>query len=79
MKNEKFGAYQVGQMVNYKGNEVVILAKQRGGKTTNVNTQGGIITGFKSRPCTYSLSNGLIVRGDKLKKINVGGNKWQNG
>jgi len=72
MINEKFGAYQVGQMVNYKGNEVVILAKQRGGKTTNINTQGGIITGFKSRPCTYSLSNGLIVRGDKLQKINRG-------
>jgi len=73
MINEKFGAYQVGQMVNYKGNEVVILAKQRGCKTTNINTQGGIITGFKSRPCTYSLSNGLIVRGDKLQKINRGG------
>jgi len=73
MTNKKFGAYQVGQMVNYKGDEVVILAKQKGGKTNNINIQGGIITGFKSRPCTYSLSNGLIVRGDKLKKINVGG------
>ena len=73
MKNEKFGAYQVGQMVNYKGDRVIVLAKQKGGKTTNINTQGGIITGFKSRPCTYSLSNGLIVRGDKLKKIIGGG------
>ena len=73
MINEKCGAYRVGQIVNYKGNEVVILAKQKGGKTTNINTQGGIITGFKSRPCTYSLSNGLIVRGNKLKKINGGG------
>jgi hypothetical protein len=73
MTNEKCGAYQVGQMVNYKGDRVIVLAKQKGGKTTNINTQGGIITGFKSRPCTYSLSNGLIVRGDKLKKINGGG------
>jgi hypothetical protein len=66
MSKNKFGAYQVGQTVNYKGNNVVILTKQKGGKTTTVNRQGGIVTGLKSRPCTYSLSNGLIVRGDKL-------------
>lgn len=72
MSENKFGAYQVGQTVNYKGNSVVILTKQKGSKTTTVNQQGGIITGFKSRPCTYLLSNGLTVRGDKLT---YGGNK----
>ena len=77
MSRNKFGAYEVGQMVNYKGDEFIIVAKQKGGKTTNMNTQSGIITGFKSRPCTYSLSNGSIVRGDKLKKINKGGNNEQ--
>ena len=75
MSKNKYGAFNVGQEVIFKGEHCTILSKQKGGKTTTPNTQGGIFTAYKSRPCTYTLSNGITVRGDKLTKIKGGENE----
>jgi signal peptidase I len=65
----KFGAYHVGDIVIFKDEKVTIINKIKGNKTNKRNTQGGITTGYKSNPCLYTLSNGYVVRGDKLKKL----------
>ncbi len=63
------GAYKVGQSVLYKGVLVAIVSIHKGGKTSTPNWHSGIIaTGMCSNPCTYTLSTGERVRGNKLKK-----------
>ena len=71
MSKNKFGAYQTGQQVIFNNKIVTITDKIKGNKTLTPNKQSGITTGFKSNPCLYLLSNGLKVRGDKLKNINL--------
>lgn len=66
----KKGKYQINEKVIFQGKEVTIIKKIKGNKTKEVNIQGGIITGNKSNPCLYLLSNNYVVRGDKLIKIN---------
>ena len=67
-------AFQVNEQVLFNGEVQTILATNKGGKTTKPNKQGGIFTGYKSKPCTYTLSNGYNVRGSKLEKIKRGTN-----
>lgn len=68
MAKNKYGAFHVGQNVEFNGEPVIIIDKFKGNKTTKPNKQGGIFTGYKSNPCLYKLSNGYTVRGNKLKK-----------
>lgn len=67
--SKKFGSFNVNDVVVYCGEQVTISSKRKGGKTKKDNKQGGIITGFKSKPCLYELSNGITVQGNKLKKL----------
>jgi len=68
MSKNKFGAFEVGEQVLFSNEVVAIIGKQKGNKTASPNRQSGIVTGNKSKPCTYILSNGCVVRGDKLKR-----------
>lgn len=62
-------AFKVGDEVIFQGENVSILERIKGSKTNKINMQSGVMpTGYKSKPCTYVLSNGSRVRGDKLKK-----------
>jgi len=61
--------FKVGQTVNYKGELVEILEAIKGNKSKKPNFQGGILTGFKSNPPLYTLSNKQKVRGDKIKPV----------
>ena len=70
MSKNKFGKYEVGQTISFRNEQLIIVDKFKGNKTSKINRQGGIATGFKSNPCLYKLNNGYIVRGDKLAKIN---------
>lgn len=70
MSANKYGSFTVGEIVNYKGDCLEIIAKEKGNKTIKPNKQGGITTGCKSNPCLYTLSTGIKVRGDKLKHTN---------
>lgn len=69
MSKNKFGAFTENETVLFNGQQVTIVEKVKGNKTNQVNKQSGITTGFKSNPCLYTLSNGIQVRGDKLKHI----------
>ena len=69
MSKNKFGSFNAGDVVIFASKEVSILYKQKGNKTKAANLQSGMITGLKSKPCLYKLSNGFLVRGDKLKRI----------
>jgi len=68
MAKNKFGGFNVGETVLFMNEQLTIKDKVKGNKTNVEVKQGGITTGFKSNPCLYKLSNGLIVRGNKLKK-----------
>jgi hypothetical protein len=60
----------IGQEVLFNGEQVTILEVIKGSKTNKPNMQSGMVfTGYASKPCTYLLSNGFRVRGDKLTKI----------
>lgn len=62
--------YKIGQEVIFCGNIVTIKERHKGHKTTKKNMQSGMLcTGFKSSPCTYTLSSGQRVQGNKLKRI----------
>jgi hypothetical protein len=67
MAKNKFGSFNIGDSVLFGGQELKITDKIKGNKTNIAVTQGGITTGFKSKPCLYELSNGYLVRGDKIK------------
>jgi hypothetical protein len=69
MSKNQFGSFIIGNTVFFEDKEVIIVDKQKGNKTKKLNRQGGFKTGFKSNPCLYTLNNGYIVRGDKLKRI----------
>jgi hypothetical protein len=58
---------KVGDIVIRNGIPLVIICKKKGGKTNKPNYQGGIQTGFKSKPCRYVLSNGHVLTGKNLK------------
>jgi hypothetical protein len=60
--------FEIGQQVRFDGKTSTIVEIIKGGKTKNPNIQGGIVTGYKSKPRVYKLDNGLLVRGDKLIK-----------
>jgi len=68
MSKNKFGSYKIGQDVLFNNEKVIILDKIKGNKTKRPNKQGGIVTGYKSSPCLYKLSNGLIVKGSTIEK-----------
>ena len=63
------GAFKKGQTVLFGKEKLEIQDKFKGNISKIGNYQGGILTGQKSNPCTYLLSNGFTVRGDKLKHI----------
>ena len=65
----KKGKYQINEKILFQGKEVTIIKKIKGNKRGEVNKQGGIVTGNKSNPCLYLLSNNIIVRGNKLVRI----------
>lgn len=60
--------FKVGDKVLYNEMEVEITEKFKGGKTSKVEMFCGFVTGIKHKPPTYMLSNGMRVRGDKIKK-----------
>jgi hypothetical protein len=66
IESNKFGAFAIGDKVLFGGEEVEIVDKKKGNKTKKPNIQSGIETGYN--PCLYTLSNGMVVRGDKLRK-----------
>jgi hypothetical protein len=67
MGKNKFGSFNIGDTVSFGGQGLKIVDKIKGNKTNIGVKQGGITTGFKSNPCLYELSNGYLVRGDKIK------------
>jgi hypothetical protein len=60
----RFGSYEVGDLVLFQNREVRIINKMKGAKTNRPNKQSGIVTGYQSNPCLYTLSNNLSVRGN---------------
>lgn len=65
----KKGKYNINDKVIFQEKEVTIIKIIKGNKRKEINKQGGIITGNKSNPCLYLLSNNYLVRGDKLVRI----------
>jgi hypothetical protein len=62
------GNLKVGQKVVFRGEEVEILEKIKGSKTKQMVYQNGICpVGYKSKPPSYILSNGMRVKGNTLK------------
>jgi hypothetical protein len=60
--------FEIGQQVRFDGKTSTIVEIIKGGKTKNANKQGGIVTGYKSKPRVYKLDSGLLVRGNTLLK-----------
>jgi hypothetical protein len=60
--------FEIGQQVRFDGKTSTIVEIIKGGKTKNPNRQGGIVTGYKSKPRVYKLDSGLLVRGNTLLK-----------
>jgi len=60
--------FEIGQQVRFDGKTRTIVEIIKGGKTKNANIQGGIVTGYKSKPPVYKLDSGLLVRGITLLK-----------
>lgn len=65
----KKGKYNINEKVIFQGKQVTIIKIIKGNKRKEINKQGGIITGNKSNPCLYLLSNNYLVRGNKLVRI----------
>lgn len=65
----KKGKYNINDKVIFQEKEVTIIKIIKGNKRKEINKQGGIITGNKSNPCLYLLSNNYLVRGNKLVRI----------
>lgn len=64
--------FQINSRFTLKRNneEVEIIEKIKGGKSNKTNYQSGIMfTGYKSKPCTYLLSNGQQVTGQTLNQM----------
>jgi len=59
--------FEIGQQIRCDGKTSIIVEIIKGGKIKKPNKQGGIITGYKSKPSVYKLDSGLLVRGSKLK------------
>ena len=60
--------FEIGQQVRFDGKTRTIVEINKGGKTKKPNRQGGIVTGYKSKPRVYKLDTGLLVRGNTLLK-----------
>jgi len=63
-----FGKHKIGDNIIFRGGVLQIVDKRRGSKNGKANYQSGLMTGIKSNPTTYLLTNGLWVRGDKIKR-----------
>jgi len=62
-------SYKIGQEILWDGETTMIVEVIKGAKTNNRNMHSGILmTGYKSKHCTYVLSNGLRVYGSTIKK-----------
>lgn len=60
----------IGDKFIIDSKEVTIVDKRKGGKTKNPNYQSGaLFVGFKNKPCTYTLSNGMRLKGSTIKKM----------
>ena len=68
MSKRKRGKYEIGEAILYNSEPRTIVDKIMGGKTKKPNIQGGIVTGYKSKSPVYKLDNGLLLRGNKLRK-----------
>lgn len=63
-------SFSVGEKVIFNNKESVIVEKIKGHQTNKRNMQSGIMfVGYHSSPCTYILSTGQRVQGNKLKHI----------
>jgi hypothetical protein len=60
--------FEIGQQVKFDGKTSTIVEIIKGSKTKKPNRQGGIVTGYKSKPPVYKLDTGLLVRGNTLLK-----------
>lgn len=60
---------KIGDRFIINGEIVEIVEKHKGAKTNKPNMQSGVMNnGHKSKPCTYTLSNGQRMRGSTILK-----------